>query len=144
MAISIGQQLGPYEITALLGKGGMGEVYRARDTRLKRDVAIKVLPEEFSEDTDRLARFHREAEILATLNQSNIAAVHGLEKADSITGIILELIEGETLADMLARGPLAPSDALPIAQRIALPIFADVFIDVTANGAEGDSSEPPS
>ena len=97
----IGTTLGPYQVLAKLGEGGMGEVYRARDTRLKRDVAIKVLPEGFATDPDRLARFHREAEVLASLNHPNIAAVYGLEKADAITAIVLELVEGDTLADRL-------------------------------------------
>lgn len=97
----------------------MGEVYRARDTRLKRDVALKVLPATFANDPDRLARFQREAELLATVNHPNIAAVYGLEKADGIAGIVLELVEGETLADMIGRGPLAIGDALRIARQIA-------------------------
>jgi serine/threonine-protein kinase len=97
----------------------MGEVYRARDTRLKRDVAIKVLPDAFAQDPDRLARFQREAELLATLNHPNIAAVYGLEQTDRLTGIVLELVEGNTLADVIARGPIAVGDALPIALQIA-------------------------
>jgi Tol biopolymer transport system component len=116
MALAPGTCLGPYEIVAALGAGGMGEVYRARDTRLKRDVAIKVLPDGFSQDSDRLARFQREAELLATLNHPNIAAVYGLEKTNDLTGIVLELVEGETLADLIARGPLG--EALPIARQI--------------------------
>jgi serine/threonine-protein kinase len=119
MALANGSRVGAYEILAPLGSGGMGDVYRARDTRLKREVAIKVLPDAFSQDTDRLARFQREAEVLATLNHSNIAAVYGLEKDGGITGIILELVEGETLADIIARGPLPLADALPIARQIA-------------------------
>jgi serine/threonine protein kinase len=111
-------QLGPYEILAPLGAGGMGEVYRARDTRLKREVALKVLPEGFDRDPARLARFQREAEVLARLNHSNIATVYGLEQADGITAIVLELIEGETLAEVIARGPIAIPDALPIARQI--------------------------
>ena len=97
----------------------MGEVYRARDTRLKRDVALKVLPAAFAQDPDRLVRFQREAELLATVNHPNIAAVYGLEKADGLTGIVLELIEGGTLADLIGRGPVAISDALLIARKIA-------------------------
>src|SRR2546425_8169713 len=119
MALSPGTRLGPYEILSVLGAGGMGEVYRARDTRLKRDVAIKVLPEAFAKDPDRMARFQREAELLATLNHPNIAAVYGLEKADGLTGLVLELVEGETLADLIGRGPVAISDALLIARQIA-------------------------
>jgi eukaryotic-like serine/threonine-protein kinase len=97
----------------------MGEVYRARDTQLKREVAIKVLPEAFAQDADRLARFQREAELLATLNHPNIASVYGLEKSDGVTGIVLELIEGETLADLIARGPIAVNETLPITRQIA-------------------------
>jgi Tol biopolymer transport system component len=119
MALSSGTHLGPYEILSALGAGGMGEVYRARDTRLKREVALKVLPEGFSQDPDRLARFQREAELLATLNHPNIAAVYGLEKADGVTGIVLELVEGETLADAIARGPIPLADALPLGRQIA-------------------------
>ena len=119
MALSAGARIGAYEVVALLGAGGMGEVYRARDTRLKREVALKVLPESFSQDPDRLARFQREAELLATLNHPNIAAVYGLEQTDGGTAIVLELVEGDTLADVIAREPLAVSDALPIARQIA-------------------------
>ena len=97
----------------------MGEVYRARDTRLKRDIALKVLPDTFAHDSDRLARFQREAELLATLNHPNIAGVYGLEQSDGVTAILLELVEGETLADLNARGPVAVADALPIARQIA-------------------------
>ena len=119
MTLAAGARLGPYEIVSAIGAGGMGEVYRARDTQLKREVAIKVLPPSYAADPDRLARFQREAELLATLNHPNIAAVYGLERADGITGIVLELIEGETLADLIARGPIAVADALPIARQIA-------------------------
>ena len=119
MSLTPGSRLGAYEILAAIGAGGMGEVYRARDTRLKRDVAIKVLPDAFAQDPDRLGRFQREAELLATLNHPGIAAVYGLEKADSLTGIVLELVEGDTLADLISRGPLAVNDALPIARQIA-------------------------
>jgi predicted Ser/Thr protein kinase len=119
LSVTIGNKLGSYEIVALLGKGGMGEVYRARDLKLKREVAIKILPDEFSRDADRVSRFQREAEMLATLNHSNIAAVYGLEQDSTTTGIVLELVDGETLADIIARGPLALSDALPIARQIA-------------------------
>ena len=132
MSLAIGTKLGPYEILAPLGAGGMGEVYRARDTRLKREVALKVLPEGFSQDPDRLARFQREAELLATLNHPNIAAVYGLEKADGVTGIVLELVEGDTLADVIARGPIPLADALPLARQIAdasVPVRGDAPTD---------------
>ena len=119
MSLTIGTRLGSYEIIAPIGAGGMGEVYRARDLKLKREVAIKILPEEFSRDADRVSRFQREAEVLATLNHSNIAAVYGLELDGTTTGIVLELVGGETLAEIIARGPLDPSDALPIARQIA-------------------------
>ena len=124
MALTEGTRLGPYEIQSPLGSGGMGEVYRARDTRLKRDVAIKVLPEAFSQDPERLARFQREAEVLAALNHPNIAAVYGLEKAAGITGIVLELVDGETLAELIACGPIAWNDAQPIALQIAEALLA--------------------
>ena len=119
MAITIGQQLGAYEITALLGKGGMGEVYRARDTKLKRDVAIKILPDEFSRDADRVSRFQREAEVLASLSHPNIASIYDVEEADHARFLVLELVDGETLADRIARGPIPVDDALSIAKQIA-------------------------
>src|SRR5207249_7446660 len=119
MAISIGTQLGSHEITTLLGKGGMGEGYRARDLKLKRDVAIKILPEEFARDADRVSRFQREAELLASLNHPNIAAIYDLEEAGGLRYLILEMVEGETLAERLKRGPIAASEALKIAQQIA-------------------------
>src|SRR6202521_4915081 len=115
MAITIGTQFGSHEITALLGKGGMGEVYRARDTKLKREVAIKILPDEFSSDPDRMARFQREAEALASLNHSNIAAINYLQEADGSRFLVLELVEGETLAERIQRGPLPIDDSTNIA-----------------------------
>ncbi len=119
MSLAPGVRLGAYEIVALIGAGGMGEVYRARDTRLKRDVAIKILPDEFAKDPDRLARFQREAELLATLSHQNIGAVFGLEQTGDTSAIVLELIEGDTLADRLRLGPLPVTQALAIAQQIA-------------------------
>src|SRR5262249_52265107 len=119
MSLGPGTRFGSYDIGARIGEGGMGVVYCATDTRLKRDVAIKVLPDGVSNDQQRLARFQREAEILATLKHPNIAAVYGLEQADGMTGIVLELVEGETLADLIARGPLTIDDALRIARQIA-------------------------
>src|SRR3954466_1416563 len=106
MALGIGTVIGSYEIIAPLGAGGMGEVYRARDTRLKRDVAIKILPDAFANDPDRLARFQREAELLATLNHPNIGGVYGLEQSGASNAIVMELVEGKTLADRLQRGAL--------------------------------------
>src|SRR5262249_51905341 len=118
MALTIGTQIGSHEITALLGKGGMGEVYRARDLKLKREVAIKILPEEFARDTDRLSRFQREAEVLASLNHPSIGAIYDLEEASGSRYLVLELVEGETLADRLRRGPIAVDEALEIAKHI--------------------------
>jgi serine/threonine-protein kinase len=118
MALTVGTQLGTHEITALLGKGGMGEVYRARDLKLKREVAIKVLPEEFSRDADRVSRFQREAEVLASLNHPNIAAIHDLAEANGSRYLVLELVEGETLADRIARGRIPAEEALAIAKQI--------------------------
>jgi serine/threonine protein kinase len=117
-ALAIGQRLGSLEVTALMGRGGMGEVYRARDTKLKRDVAIKILPEEFSRDPDRLSRFQREAEVLASLNHPNIAAIYDLQQANDTRFLMLELVEGETLADRIARGPVPVQEALHIARNI--------------------------
>src|SRR5262245_35030231 len=118
MALTVGQQLGSYEITALLGKGGMGEVYRARDLKLKREVAIKILPEEFSSDADRVTRFQREAEVLASLIHPNIAGIYDVQEALGTRFLILELVEGETLADRIARGPIPMDEALAIAVQI--------------------------
>jgi eukaryotic-like serine/threonine-protein kinase len=118
MSLQIGQQLGSYEITTLLGKGGMGEVYRARDTRLKREVAIKILPDEFTRNADHVSRFQREAEVLASLNHPNIAAIYDLEEAVETRFLVLELVEGETLADRLKHGPCSIEEALTIAKSI--------------------------
>jgi serine/threonine protein kinase len=117
--LKIGGQIGTYEITALLGKGGMGEVYRARDAKLKREVAIKILPEEFSRDADRVTRFQREAEVLASLNHANIAAIYDVQEATGSRFLVLELVEGETLADRIARGPIPVEELLPIAKGIS-------------------------
>ena len=119
MPLQPGTTLGPYQVTAKIGEGGMGEVYRARDTKLDRDVALKVLPEAFTQDPDRLARFEREAKVLASLNHPNIAAIYGLEEADGIRALVLELVEGPTLADRIKRGPIPLDEALPIAKQIA-------------------------
>src|SRR5436305_14394426 len=112
-------RLGAYEITAQIGVGGMGEVYRATDSNLKRSVAIKVLPATVAGDADRLARFQREAEVLATLNHPNIAAIYGLEKTPDFTALVMELVEGDDLAQRTARGPIPLDEALPIARQIA-------------------------
>jgi serine/threonine-protein kinase len=119
MTLTIGTHLGSHEITALLGKGGMGEVYRARDLKLKREVAIKILPKEFSRDSDRTCRFQREAEVLASLNHPNIAGIYDLAEASGTRFLVLELVEGETLADRIARGPIPADEALYIAKQIA-------------------------
>ena len=111
--------MGPYEIVALLGMGGMGEVYRARDTKLKRQVAVKILPPSLSGDADRLARFQREAVVLASVNHPYIAAIYGLEEADGVKALVMELVEGLTLADRIARGAIQLDEALPIAKQIA-------------------------
>jgi Tol biopolymer transport system component len=119
MPLSAGTRLGPYEVIARLGVGGMGEVWRASDTNLGRQVAIKVLPDAFAQDAERLARFEREAKTLATLNHPNIAAIYGLEKAGGVRALVMELVEGPTLADRIARGPLSVEEALAIANQIA-------------------------
>ena len=102
-----------------IGQGGMGEVYQARDTKLDRDVALKVLPEAFTADPDRLARFEREAKVLASLNHPNIGGIHGLEDSGDVRALVLELVEGPTLAERIAQGPIPIDDALPIARQIA-------------------------
>ena len=119
MPLTPGTTLGPYEIVAPIGAGGMGEVYQARDTKLDRDVALKVLPEAFTSDPDRLARFEREAKVLASLNHPNIGSIYGLEEADGVKALVLELIEGPTLADRIKQGPIPVDEALPIAKQIA-------------------------
>src|SRR5437764_11989640 len=113
-----GNRLGPYEIVSALGAGGMGEVYRARDTKLGRDVALKVIPDTFALDADRRARFQREAQVLASLNHPHIAAIYGFEDSGETHALVLELVEGETLADRIARGALPLDEALPIAKQI--------------------------
>src|SRR6266481_3107693 len=117
MSLSAGTRLGPYEIVSALGAGGMGEVYRARDTTLNRDVAIKVLPDLFASDADRLARFTREAQTLASLNHPNIAHIHGLEQSGGVRALVMELVEGEDLAQRIAHGAIPLDEALPIAKQ---------------------------
>src|SRR6202166_2737519 len=113
MAILPGRCLGPYEILSAIGAGGMGEVYKARDTRLDRIVAIKVIPEVFAADADRMARFEREAKLLASLNHPHIAAIYGLEESSSTNGLVMEMVEGATLADRIAAGAIPLDEALP-------------------------------
>src|SRR2546426_2521001 len=124
MGITTGTRLGPYEILSPLGAGGMGEVYRARDTKLNRDVAIKVLLPEVANDPDRLARFSREAQLLASLNHPHIAQIHGLEDAGGLHALVMELVEGPTLADRIAQGAIPIDDALPMAKQIAEALAA--------------------
>ena len=119
MALKTGMRLGSYEIAAPIGGGGMGEVYRATDTKLGREVAIKVLPEAFTSDPDRLSRFEREAKVLASLNHPNIGHIYGLEEAEGTKALVLELVDGPTLADRIAQGPVPLEEALPIARQIA-------------------------
>src|ERR1044072_1962620 len=111
MGLAPGTRLGPYEILAPLGAGGMGEVYRAVDSRLKRQVAIKILPPALAADPDRLARFQRDAEVLASLNHPHIAAVYGLEDNAGVQALVMELVEGPTLADRISQGPIALDEA---------------------------------
>src|SRR5687767_4114874 len=119
MAIGPGSRIGPYEVTALIGQGGMGKVWRAHHTALKRDDALKVLPDAFASDPERLARFRREAQVLASLNHPNIAHVYGLEQSDGVQALVMELVEGPTLADRIAQEPIPVDEALPIAKQIA-------------------------
>src|ERR1700683_3659961 len=118
MALSIGTKLGPYEILAAIGAGGMGEVYRARDSKLGRDVALKVLPEAFARNAERMARFQREAKVLASLSHPNIAPIYGLEDSSATHGLVMELIEGPTLADRIGSGPIPIEESLRIAKQI--------------------------
>ena len=119
MTLSNGTKISHYEITSQIGKGGMGEVYQAKDTKLGREVAIKVLPEEFAQDTDRVARFQREAKLLASLNHPNIAAIYGLEEADGTHFLVMELVEGQTLAERIKGGPVPVEESLKLALQIA-------------------------
>ena len=117
MALQVGSRLGHYEVSALIGEGGMGQVYQATDTKLNRQVALKILPEAFATDPDRLARFQREAQVLASLNHPNIAAIHGLEDSEGTKALVL--VEGPTLADRISQGPIPLDEALPITKQIA-------------------------
>ena len=119
MPLTLGSRLGSYEVLSLLGAGGMGEVYRARDTKLGREVALKILPDTFASDPDRLARFTREAQTLAALNHPNIAHIHGLEESGAVRALVMELVEGEDLSQRIARGAIPLDEALPIAKQIA-------------------------
>src|ERR1700680_2219546 len=119
MPLSIGDRLGQYEILGIIGQGGMGEVYRAKDTTLKRDVALKALPSVFLRDPERLARFQREAEVLASLDHPNIGPIYGMVESEGVRSLVLALIEGPTLEDRLAAGPLPQEEAIAIARQIA-------------------------
>jgi eukaryotic-like serine/threonine-protein kinase len=119
MPLTAGSRIGCYEVVTVIGAGGMGEVYRARDTKLGREVALKVLPDVFAADTDRVARFQREAQLLASLNHPNIGAIHGLEDGAGVRALVLELIEGDTIADRIRRGPLPADEAVAVARQIA-------------------------
>ena len=119
MSLTPDTRLGVFTITGQIGVGGMGEVYRATDSNLKRSVAIKVLPASVAGDADRLARFQREAEVLAALNHPNIAAIYGLEKTADFTALVMELVEGDDLSQRIARGAIPLDEALPIAKQIA-------------------------
>lgn len=132
MGLDPGTKLGTFEITGLLGKGGMGEVYRATDLKLGREVAIKVLPDVFAINAERLARFEREARVLATLDHPNIGALYDFQEADGYRFLVMQLIEGETLADRIDKG------AIPIEE--ALPLFAQIAEALEAAHAGGDCS----
>ena len=114
----VGKTLSHYKVIEKIGQGGMGEVYRAEDTNLSREVAIKVLPEQFTKDPQRLARFKREAKLLASLNHPNIAAIYGLEEAEGVRFLALELVEGETLAEKVAKGPVPVEEALEVCRQM--------------------------
>ena len=118
MALTPGSRLGPYEIIAAIGEGGMGQVFRARDTKLDRDVAIKILPEAFAHDAERLARFQREAKILASLNHPHIAAIYEFEESGGVLALVMELVEGEDLSQRIARGAIPLDESLRIARQI--------------------------
>jgi len=119
MPIFVGTRFGAYEVAALIGVGGMGEVYRATDPVLKRSVALKVLSETFVGDVDRVARLQREAEMLAALNHANVAHIYGLERSADTTALVMELVEGQTLAERIAEGRIPVEEALGIAMQIA-------------------------
>src|SRR5437016_14461625 len=119
MSLGSGARLGPYEILSAIGAGGMGELYRATDTTLGRQVAIKVLPDAFAHDSERLARFEREAKTLAALNHPHIAQIYGLERSSGVQALVMELVEGEDLSQRVARGAIPLDEALPIARQIA-------------------------
>src|SRR6478672_3734893 len=124
MSLSSGSKVGAYEVGPSIGVGGMGEVYRAKDSKLGRDVALKVLPESFAGDPERLSRFRREAQVLASLNHPNIAQIYGFEDSGSTHALVMELVEGPTLADRIEQGPVPLAEALAIARQIASALEA--------------------
>ena len=119
MSLEPGQSLGPYTVATLISEGGMGQVWQATDTQLGRQVALKILPDAVAADPERLGRFTREAQILASLNHPNIAAIYGIEEAEGTRALVLELVDGPTLADRIKQGPIPLDEALPIARQIA-------------------------
>jgi eukaryotic-like serine/threonine-protein kinase len=124
MALTPGTRIGPYEVVGSLGADGMGEVYRARDAKLGRDVALKILPAAFANDPDRLARFDREAQVLASLNHPHIAQIYGFQESGDLRALVMELVDGPTLADLIVTAPIEQSEALRIARQIALALEA--------------------
>jgi serine/threonine protein kinase len=140
LALNPGTRLGVYDITALIGEGGMEQVYRATDTTLDRQVAIKILPDAFAADPERLARFAREAKTLASLNHPHIAAIYGFEQSAGVPALVMELVEGEDLAQRLAGGAIPLADTLPVARQIAAALetrgqAVDRRADIWAFGA---------
>src|SRR5687768_12016716 len=119
MSLAAGTRFGSYDVGAQIGVGGMGEVFRARDSRLNRDVALKVLPDSFVNDPDRLARFQREAHVLASLNHPNIAGIYGVEEVSGVRALVMELVEGPTLDERITKGPIPIDEAINIAAQIA-------------------------
>src|SRR5215470_13688895 len=137
MTLAAGARLGPYEILAAIGAGGMGEVYRARDTKLNRDVALKVLPEAFAQDAERVARFRREAQVLASLNHPNIATIYGLEESNGNCALVMELVDGPTLAKRIPqRGTVGAGLAPPRAPQ-GVPLQIDESLHIAKQIAEG-------
>src|SRR5207244_1604398 len=136
MTLSSGVRLGPYEIQAPLGAGGMGEVYRARDTRLGREVALKVLPAAMANDAERMARFQREAQMLASLNHPNIASIYGLEDSGGVRALVMELVEGPTLAERIARGSVGAGLAPPARAQQAASLPLDEALGIAKQIAE--------
>src|SRR4051794_21634740 len=119
LSLPVGTRIASYEVTSLIGVGGMGEVYRAHDATLGRDVALKILPSAFALDPERLARFKREAQILASLNRPHIASIYGLEESSGIHALVMELVEGPTVADRIAAGPLGIAESVKVASEVA-------------------------